>query len=56
LEKELEEYLNELISYDDLKIVSDLFPSFIKIGKGRKVKVHYEENKPPWSVGITFLT
>jgi len=48
LEKDLDEYLNELISYEDQKILSNLFPSHIKIGKGRKVKVHYEEDKPPW--------
>ena len=48
-EKELDEYIDDLIPYEDQKILADLFPSTIKIGKGRKVKIHYEEGKPPWA-------
>ncbi len=48
LEKDLDEYIEELLNYEDKKILSDHFPSTIMIGKGRKVKVNYEEGKPPW--------
>ncbi|APJ03070.1 ATP-dependent helicase HrpB [Silvanigrella aquatica] len=48
LEKELDDYIEELLNYEDKKTLSDLFPSSITIGKGRKVKVNYEEEKPPW--------
>lgn len=48
LEKDLDEYIEEFINYDDKKTLSELFPSSITIGKGKKVKVHYEKDKPPW--------
>lgn len=48
LEKDLDDYLEELLSFNDKKVLAELFPSHIVIGKGRKVKVHYEEGKPPW--------
>jgi ATP-dependent helicase HrpB len=48
LKKSLNEYIEELLNYEDKKILSELFPSTIIIGKGRKVKVHYEEGKTPW--------
>ncbi|WP_338635535.1 ATP-dependent helicase HrpB [Spirobacillus cienkowskii] len=48
LEKDLQQYLDDFLNEDDKKILSELFPSYIKIGKGRKVKVHYETNKTPW--------
>ncbi len=48
LEKNLDEYIEELLNYEDKKILSEHFPSTIMIGKGRKVKVNYEEGKPPW--------
>lgn len=48
LEKNLDDYLSELFNYDDYERINKLFPTYIKIGKGRKVKVHYENDKPPW--------
>ncbi len=48
LEKNLDEYISELFSYEDYEFINKLFPAYIKIGQGRKVKVHYESDKPPW--------
>ncbi|WGL59079.1 ATP-dependent helicase HrpB [Pigmentibacter sp. JX0631] len=48
LEKSLEDYLKEIFDLEEIKILEKLFPNYIKIGKGRKVKIHYENDKPPW--------
>lgn len=48
LEKNLEGYLQELFESEDMLKLENLFPNYIKIGKGRKVKVHYESDRPPW--------
>ncbi|WP_186645681.1 ATP-dependent helicase HrpB [Fluviispira vulneris] len=48
LEKDLDDYLDELLPYETISLLNDLFPNYIIIGKGRKVKINYEEDKPPW--------
>ncbi|KAB8031758.1 ATP-dependent helicase HrpB [Fluviispira multicolorata] len=48
LDKDLEDYLDELLPYETKKLLNEFFPSHIVIGKGRKVKINYEEDKPPW--------
>lgn len=48
LEKNLPDYLSELLDYTDNDLLNKLFPPQLTIGKGRKVKVHYESGKPPW--------
>ncbi|BBH52302.1 ATP-dependent helicase HrpB [Fluviispira sanaruensis] len=48
LEKDLDEYLDDLLPHETKRLLNDLFPNHIIIGKGRKVKINYEEDKPPW--------
>lgn len=42
------EYLEEVIPYEDLRVLEREAPAKITLGSGRKVTVHYEPNKPPW--------
>lgn len=48
LERNLQEYLQDLISPADLRLLREHAPETIVVGAGRKVSVHYEEGKPPW--------
>ena len=47
-EKELGDYMEELISPEARRALNELAPEKITIGASRKVTVHYEEGKPPW--------
>ncbi len=46
--REIEDYFADILSTDAYKLLEDLAPREIKIGSGRRVKVKYEEGKPPW--------
>jgi ATP-dependent helicase HrpB len=48
LDREMGEYIDDLLSYESRKLLEELAPDKITIGAGRKVKVHYEDKKPPW--------
>lgn len=48
LEKDLDNYIEELLDFEDKKLINELFPKYIQIGKGKKIQVHYEEGKSPW--------
>jgi ATP-dependent helicase HrpB len=44
----LEHYISDLIDPSQLGILNSLFPTQWTFGKGKKVKIHYEEGKAPF--------
>lgn len=48
LNRTLEQYMSDLIDSSQLGILNSLFPTHLTFGKGKKVKIHYEEGKAPF--------
>lgn len=47
-ERDLGDYMADLLSPEARRALDELAPEKITIGAGRKVRVHYEDGKPPW--------
>jgi ATP-dependent helicase HrpB len=48
MKRELEDTFADFLSREDFQLLEELAPREIKVGSGRKVKVRYDEGKPPW--------
>lgn len=48
LHRTLDQYMSDLIDDHQLAMLNSLFPTHLIFAKGKKVKIHYEEGKPPF--------
>jgi ATP-dependent helicase HrpB len=47
-QRELEDYFGDLLSPEAYRKLEEFAPREIKVGSGRRVRVHYDQGRPPW--------